>query len=854
MANLSKIEEQLIEKYIRPETNSRFETNLRKIRETMEDIWRPEVRIIHNFTNHGEGHSERIAEFVYKLLKNNYGDELSKEEMYLLLAGIYLHDIGMQCDVVRFPEIRKKAEELGANFNINFTSQIASDYSIEEQKAIRENHHYLSAAWIDCALKKNEYLFIWEDVPGNDNIRLTEFLSDDLKIGWVKNAKIKKSDDNKAITIKEENNVIKNVITFKLNEEEKKVNLEIKGEGRYEYILKKENDKIKIYKNDNILRSAAKDIPRELVTDLMDICKFHSKLQIYDCPDEFELDENGRKGMVAALLRLGDELDVDANRVSIETVKNFNLPPRNTVYWWLHHFTKVSFPKQKQNSIKVIVKLHTDDKEKYGGLINEIFIKKFIEKNREVLNVLNSNSTPIVINEKDSGVVGNEHFKQLPSDVIKELELIQKESYSLTKPPDVCTLPQAAQSGESRIFSRETPKKRSRITFRNLAFLKEFFSMGKHLPYLLYFIGKSGGENGITRTQFTKLCANYVQAWNHEVKGTSYSPYTINKKAHPYGMVACINIELLKRYELYLYEINNEFLNWKPEDIPNNWEDWKLGSVDHRDDVDVITIYPKNIERYLDHRENVKMDVLTKLSHDTLAKIYLEISGMKNGTEKLNILASHRTVENSLECMDYLAFSWENSYKILTNIIENNKIDEGNIEKIVKLIDVICMSCEQIETHTMHIYKDLKEVINELKILAERYMGTELIEVFILNLIDTLNKSVIEHYSKKHYFHRRYIENREFNYPTTKAIVDIVYESYPSIYPLDSYNAMEKCLNKPRLLPIAFIKKGEEALEEIKQIHDMKISSAIWQPIKYSKIKRINTIISEFENDEWETD
>jgi hypothetical protein len=66
-------------------------------------------------------------------LEANDGKPLSSQEAYLLTAGVYLHDIGMQCDVVKFPQIRAQAEELGAQFDIEFTAQRASDYSIDEQ-------------------------------------------------------------------------------------------------------------------------------------------------------------------------------------------------------------------------------------------------------------------------------------------------------------------------------------------------------------------------------------------------------------------------------------------------------------------------------------------------------------------------------------------------------------------------------------------------------------------------------------------------------------------------------------------------------------------------------------------------
>ena len=138
--------------------------------------------------------------------------------MYLLLAGIYLHDIGMQCDAVKFPEIKERAEQLGAQFETEFTAQTASKYSIKEQKAIRKNHQYLTAAWIDHANRTGA----------------------------------------------------------------------------------------------NVLGPAAKNIPKDLVDDLMDVCKHHAKLPITDCPHTFKFDPTGRKQLVASLLRFSDELGADA--------------------------------------------------------------------------------------------------------------------------------------------------------------------------------------------------------------------------------------------------------------------------------------------------------------------------------------------------------------------------------------------------------------------------------------------------------------------------------------------------------------------------------------------------------------
>lgn len=153
MARFSKVEIKLLNKYL---ARTRLYTSLALIREAMEDIWETEVRIIRGFTDHGEKHSERLVDLANKLLESNEGKELSKAEIYLLFAGIYLHDIGMQCDVVRTPAIKAKAEGLGAKFDVEFTAKTANDYNLEEQKAIRNNHHFLTAAWIDYACKSGE--------------------------------------------------------------------------------------------------------------------------------------------------------------------------------------------------------------------------------------------------------------------------------------------------------------------------------------------------------------------------------------------------------------------------------------------------------------------------------------------------------------------------------------------------------------------------------------------------------------------------------------------------------------------------------------------------------------------------
>ncbi|PKP59712.1 hypothetical protein CVT91_06295 [Candidatus Atribacteria bacterium HGW-Atribacteria-1] len=88
------------------------------------------------------------------------------------------------------------------------------------------------------------YLFCWDDVPGN-NIKLIKFLKDDLKIEWAENAEIKKSEDEETITVVDKNNN-SHSLTIKLNKIEKKVTLVIDN-NTCRYPLKEENDKLNIY-------------------------------------------------------------------------------------------------------------------------------------------------------------------------------------------------------------------------------------------------------------------------------------------------------------------------------------------------------------------------------------------------------------------------------------------------------------------------------------------------------------------------------------------------------------------------------------------------------------------------------
>ena len=123
------------------------------IKDQIEIIWSTDdaIRIIKGYTSHGAKHSERDIGYIKKIIEKQPDHFLNDSELFVLLASAYLHDIGMQCDVVRFPEILKKSEDFGATFDIEFSAKDVNSYSIKEQKEIRKNHSALTAAWIHVA-------------------------------------------------------------------------------------------------------------------------------------------------------------------------------------------------------------------------------------------------------------------------------------------------------------------------------------------------------------------------------------------------------------------------------------------------------------------------------------------------------------------------------------------------------------------------------------------------------------------------------------------------------------------------------------------------------------------------------
>lgn len=305
-------------------TNETFINSIHNIRQAVSAIWTEDVRIVHDYTDHGLEHSERIFAKLHGLLApENAFDSLQENELYVLIIGVMLHDIGMQCDVKKHPQIMDAAvKNFGAKFDTEFASGTANAYSKKEQNEIRKNHHLLTAAWLDCGFKG--------------------------KSGFPNHA--------------------------------------------------------------------LQSIDSQYREDLINVCRFHSKLDITDCPERSRISRI-RCQFLAALLRLGDELDIDKYRVNLQTVETFNFDPENSIYWYVHHHTQILI---ENHVITLKIYLAREDYTVCNEILQDTVINKFKSKNAKQIEILIKNGVKAVISD-NSSVEIDEYTNPLPASIRNQL-------------------------------------------------------------------------------------------------------------------------------------------------------------------------------------------------------------------------------------------------------------------------------------------------------------------------------------------------------------------------------------------------------------------------------------------------
>jgi len=79
---------------------------------------------------------------------------------------------------------------------------------------------------------------------------------------------------------------------------------------------------------------------KELANYVASVCRHHRSLDLGELKDRSVGGNDVKLPLLAALLRLGDELDADYRRVNMEVLKVRNLPPESEYHWWAHHYVQ----------------------------------------------------------------------------------------------------------------------------------------------------------------------------------------------------------------------------------------------------------------------------------------------------------------------------------------------------------------------------------------------------------------------------------------------------------------------------------------------------------------------------------
>ena len=78
----------------------------------------------------------------------------------------------------------------------------------------------------------------------------------------------------------------------------------------------------------------------EYVEDIATVAKYHRRYDISKLKDDFYKGERIRLPLLASLLRLGDELDCDCDRINLDLLKIDNIPVESKFHWWCCAYVK----------------------------------------------------------------------------------------------------------------------------------------------------------------------------------------------------------------------------------------------------------------------------------------------------------------------------------------------------------------------------------------------------------------------------------------------------------------------------------------------------------------------------------
>jgi len=176
--------------------------------------------------------SEKAYERELKTMNKNIDKEMDKVKTELWHLG----NEEFNCPEDGLSQVNKKAEKM------------------KYHKIIKTDIEEINKTGKQGRAKKNAYLFSWNEIPGNDSGKLTDYLKSNYNVDWIKTAKIAKTNNGKTILI----TAGKKIISLNLYNENTELNLIIDNDKTDKFRVKTEKGKLKIYKNPSDVKKVYK--------------------------------------------------------------------------------------------------------------------------------------------------------------------------------------------------------------------------------------------------------------------------------------------------------------------------------------------------------------------------------------------------------------------------------------------------------------------------------------------------------------------------------------------------------------------------------------------------------------------
>lgn len=280
----------------------------------------------------------KVEDILIPLLKNHY-DEVRFNQI--------------------FNSVRKKNPKIlylegGFGYSINFIH-------VENSKDLKIIENSLNKCGIFECVQRQMKLFSWDDIPGNDNKILIDFLNKRFGIDWVKTEKIDIINDDKTIKLSFKNNFVH----ILLNDETNNVSLKIDDGRTDEFIVKPEKGKLNIYQESlddmflnrgtdlferKIFRSK-KEIKIEMKTRECNIKEFSCGLFINIAEIEYNKEKDDTYHIISAILTSFNHSHENGKLCNKQIIKLVNSEQNG--------FESFSFPKDFPEEVKKLLKKDT---------------------------------------------------------------------------------------------------------------------------------------------------------------------------------------------------------------------------------------------------------------------------------------------------------------------------------------------------------------------------------------------------------------------------------------------------------------------------------------------------------------